>query len=192
MSEIAIFGYGSLVNPASAAETLARPVAFVTPARLEGLRRRWSTTRNNLRSEKTFARDDDGSLPPWTLGLNIEPAPGEPGPNGALIEVSEEELDRLDLREMRYDRVEVTSALEPACSFTHVFAWSAKPVHHSPTPRDGAVILRTYVEAVETAFAALGAGELETFRATTGPPPVEVIDATLVRDEIPAGNPRAW
>jgi hypothetical protein len=192
MSRIAIFGYGSLVNPASAAQTLARPVEIVTPARLEGWRRRWSTTRDNLRSEKAFARDDDGSLPPWTLGLNIERAPGEPGPNGGLIEVTEAELERLDLREMRYDRVEVTSGLEPACSFAHVFAWSAKPAHHSPTPRDGAVILRTYVEAVEAAFAALGPDELEAFRESTGRPPVELIEATLVRDEIPAGNPRAW
>ena len=35
-------------------------------------------------------------------------------------------------------------------------------------------------------------GQLELFRATTAPIPVEVIEATLVRDRIPAGNPRDW
>jgi hypothetical protein len=192
MSRVALFGYGSLANPASASQTLARPVEDMIPVRLEGWRRRWSTTRDNLRSEKTFARVGDGTIPPWTLGLNIEPAPGDGGPNGVLIEASAAELDRLDLREMRYDRIEVTAAIEPAGDFTAVFAWTAKPPHFSPTPRQGAVILRTYLEAVEGAFAALGPAALESFRATTGPPPVEVIDATLVRDEIPPGNPRLW
>jgi hypothetical protein len=192
VTRLAFFGYGSLASPASAALTLGRPVETLTPVRLPGWQRRWSTYRDNQRSEKTFARDDDGSIPPFTLGLNIEPAPGAPGPNGALIEATAAELDRLDLREMRYDRVDVTAAIGDSTGFDTVVAWTAKPAHHAPIPPDGAVIMRTYLAAVEAAFEALGDGELETFRATTGEPPVELIEGTLVRDEIPLGNPRVW
>ena len=53
-------------------------------------------------------------------------------------------------------------------------------------------MIGTYLRTVEAAFAALGPEQLDLFRATTVAPPVEVVDATLVRDEIPEGNPRAW
>jgi hypothetical protein len=191
MSRLAVFGYGSLVNEESAGLTLGRPVEAVIPARLPGWRRRWTTGRDNLRSEKTFAHADDGSVPPFTLGLNIEPDPESPGPNGALIEVSEAEADRLALREMRYDRIDVTETIE-AEGFDTVIAWTVKPAHHHDPPPSGAVILRPYVRAVEAAFDTLGPGELDLFRKTTEPPPVPIIPATLIRDEIPVGNPRAW
>ena len=51
------------------------------------------------------------------------------------------------------------------------------------------MILATYATAVERAFEELGPGELERYLATTGPYPVERVEATLVKDEIPAGNP---
>jgi hypothetical protein len=112
MPELAVFAYASLVSPESAAATLGRRVEASAPLRLHGWRRRWSTFRDNLASEKTFAHAGDGSLPRWCLGLNIEPASGEPGPNGVLLYVASDELERLDLREMRYGRVEVTEAFD--------------------------------------------------------------------------------
>jgi cation transport regulator ChaC len=192
MSGLAVFGYGSLVSPASAAETLGREVEASPPVRLRGWRRRWSTFRDNLAAEKTFGRADDGTLPPWCLGLNVEPARGEPGPNGVLLYVTAGELDRLDLREMRYDRVEVSDAFDALPDGMTVFAYTAKPRQHAPEPPDGAVVIATYVAAVERAFASLGEGELALYHETTEAPPVPVIDAVLVRDRIPAGNPRDW
>jgi hypothetical protein len=53
------------------------------------------------------------------------------------------------------------------------------------------VILATYAAAVEEGFDALGPDELERYLATT-PYPVERVEATLVIDKIPEGNPRAW
>ena len=53
-------------------------------------------------------------------------------------------------------------------------------------------MIRSYVVAVEAAFEELGTEQLELFRATTDAPPVELVDAVLVRDSIPAGNPRDW
>jgi hypothetical protein len=196
MTRIAVFAYASLVDPASASLTLGREVPQPRPARLAGWRRRWSQARDNLREEKTFAIEPGGRLPPWVLGLNIEPSTdGDPdgdGPNGALLEVSKAELERLDLREIRYDRVEVTSQIDGAEDFDLVVAYRAKADHFAPEPPDGAVILATYARAVERAFEALGDGQRETYLRTTGRPPVEPVEGRLVRDRIPPGNPRAW
>ena len=76
------------------------------PAELRGWRRRWSLLRDNHTAEKTFARSD-GSLPDYILGLNVEEGEDDAGPvNGGLIEIYDEERERLDQREMRYDAVE--------------------------------------------------------------------------------------
>jgi cation transport regulator ChaC len=192
MNEFAVFAYGSLVSPATAAATLGRAVEASAPLRLRGWRRRWSTFRDNLTSEKTFALADDGSLPAWCIGLNVERDDEELGPNGVLLYVTAEEVDRLDVREMRYDRVDVTHAFEDLPASMTAFAYTAKPRHHAPEPPDGAVVIASYAAAVEAAFADLGGRELELYRQTTEAPPVPVVDAVLVRDHIPAGNPRDW
>lgn len=195
----AVFGYGSLVDPGSAARTLGRPIGDVWPARLTGWRRRFSTARDNLRSEKTFARAADGWIPATVLALNLErDTDGRAeSPNGALIEVDTSELDRLDRRELRYDRIDVTDEVHGDVGLTmwhvgRVYIYVAMPEHLAVQPPGEAVILASYVAAVESAFESLGPGELATYRRTTGSPPVEVIEARLVRGEIPDGNPRAW
>jgi cation transport regulator ChaC len=192
---LAVFGYGSLVSPASAAQSLGRPVELAGLVRVEGWRRRWTTYRNNHAVEKTFARPD-GSIPPYVIGLNIEPDPACEGANGALIEITDDEVARLDLRELRYDRIDVTEAtrsLDGALiGFDQVIAYTAKPEHYAPAPPEGAVVMAPYIRTVEAAFAELGADHLDRYRQTTDPPPVEAIEPTLVRDEIPSGNPRAW
>ena len=71
-----------------------------------------------MRSEKTFARAD-GSLPRFCLGLNLEPAEASRAPNGALVELTEAEAERLDQREMRYRRIEVTDAVVGRSSVRH-------------------------------------------------------------------------
>jgi hypothetical protein len=161
-------------------------------ARLAGWRRSWSQARDNLRSEKTFAIAD-GTTPSYCLGLNVERRPG-PGPNGALIEIAEAELDRLAVREIRYDPVEVTDEIAAGDSpaFDRVVTFTAKAENYAETPPPGSVILASYARAVEAAFESLGPGQLELYRESTEPHPVEVVEGVLVRDRIPAGNPREW
>jgi hypothetical protein len=149
--------------------------------------------RDNHGAEKTFARRSDGSLPGHVLGLNLEPSddPGE-APNGVVLELSEDELARLDLRELRYDRFAVGEHLERP-DFDEVFAYCAKPEHHAPRPPGDAIVIASYARFVEAAFGALGPGERELYLDTTGAPPVEIVDADLVTDRaIPEGNPRDW
>jgi cation transport regulator ChaC len=191
---LAVFAYGSLVNPESFARTLGREPAEVVPVRLPGWRRRWSIHRDNLAHEKTFAREGGGEVPPWVVGLNLERDEIGEGaaPNGALIEISEGELERLDVRELRYDRVDVSGAVAGSAGFDRVVSYTAKREHFTAEPPQGAVAMAPYVRAIEAAFNALGDGEWELFLSTTGLPPVEMIEPVLVRDEIPPGNPREW
>ena len=129
------------------------------------------------------------------VGLNLErdeEAGEELAPNGALIEISEAELERLDVRELRYNRVDVTGLVREGEEFDRIVTYTARPKHFSAQPPDGAVAMAPYMRAIEAAFKALGDGQWELFLNTTGPPPVETIEPLLVRDEIPPGNPREW
>jgi hypothetical protein len=201
---LALFAYGSLASIPSVERTLGRAVRHAGIVRLAGWRRRWSQARDNLATEKTFADAVSGAVPTHCLGLNIERVPddgrGRPeseaaGPNGVLIGVSEEELGRLDAREIRYRRVDVTEVVRPepsAFGFDRVVSFTARPENFAPTPPPGAVIVAPYLRAVESAFGSIGAAQLQLFRGTTGPVPVEVIEVVLVRDQIPQGNPREW
>jgi Gamma-glutamyl cyclotransferase, AIG2-like len=188
---LGLFGYGSLVLVESASMTLGRPVGELTPAHLHDWRRRFSQRRDNLTCEKTF-ECDGGWRPEWILGLNVEEGEDEAGPvNGVVIELTEAELNRLDIREIRYDRIEVTGSVAGRELPDRIVTYKAKPFHFAPQPPEDAVILRRYAEAVETGFEALGPDEIEHYRATT-PYPVERVEAELVIDRIPDGNPRAW
>lgn len=193
---VAVFAYGSLVSRASCEQTLGSPVRGIWPAELRGWRRGFTLARANRTCEKTFARVDTGEVPEWVLALNLEVAGPTDRVNGALIELSQPNRDRLDLREHRYRRRDVAGAVHATGSsappIDQIYAYVARAEHHAPSAPAGAAILRAYVAAVEAAFSALGPGELERYRATTDVPAVELIDGVLVRDAIPPGNPRAW
>jgi cation transport regulator ChaC len=191
MSRVGLFGYGSLVLRESASMTLGRLIGELRPARLHDWRRRFSQRRDNLTCEKTF-ECEGGWRPEWILGLNVEEGEAEAGPvNGVVIELTEAELYRLDIREIRYDRVEVTGSVQGEDLPDRIVTYKAKAFHFAPEPPEDSVILATYAAAVEEGFEALGSGELEHYLATT-PYPVERVEATLVIDKIPDGNPREW
>jgi cation transport regulator ChaC len=188
---LGLFGYGSLVLRESASMTLGRPVDELRPAHLRDWRRRFSQRRDNLTCEKTF-ECDGGRRPEWILGLNVEEGEDEAGPvNGVVIELTEAELDRLDIREIRYDRVDVTGSVEGEELPERIVTYKAKEFHFAPEPPEDSIILATYAAAVEQGFENLGPGELDHYLATT-PYPVDRLEATLVIDRIPAGNPRDW
>lgn len=198
----AVFAYGSLVAAGSLAETLGRPPRRAwsaeerRPAILRGWRRRWSLLRDNRACEKTFALDADGSIPDHVLSLNIErSADPADAVSGLLIALSEPELARLDRRELRYDRFEATAEIESAeaaAAFSRIHSYTAKPANLAPRAPSGAVILRSYAAAVHAAFAGLGPEQLDLYLRTTEPFPLEPVEAHLVGDRIPPGNPRRW
>lgn len=192
MASVGVFAYGSLVLPESVAMTLGRPVPAVHRAELVGWRRRFSQVRDNHAVEKTFELAD-GTLPRWILGLNIERGEHDAGAvNGAVIELEEPEVQRLAARELRYEPVELTGAVAGERLPEQIVGFTARAEHRAPEPPAGAVIIAAYASAVEAAFEALGPGELARYMETTGPYPVEPVDAVLIRDAIPDGNPREW
>src|SRR4051794_33932391 len=109
---LGLFGYGSLVLHESASMTLGRPAGELRPVRLHDWRRRFSQRRDNLTCEKTF-ECGGGRRPEWILGLNVEGGEDPAGlVNGVVIELTEAELDRLDIREIRYHRGGGTRPIE--------------------------------------------------------------------------------
>lgn len=187
MGSIQLFGYGSLVNRASAVETLGREVGDLQPAVIGGWRRRWSLLRDNPYCEKTFALDD-GSVPDWLLTLNVEPT-GDPADrvNGVLIEISEDDIPTLDIREVRYRRVEVTTV-----TGLPVVTYTATHQHTAIVTPAKALILDSYLNAVEQGFRELGDDQLDEFRLTTGEPPAPVVSGHLIRHEAVGPSPRDW
>ena len=192
---LAVFGYGSLVSRASIAETLGHEAPTPIPARLAGWRRRWSIYRVNTAHEKVFERAD-GKPFEHVVGLNIERAADageDEWPNGALVRITDEELERLDLREVRYDPIEVTEGvIADGAGFDRVYAFTAKEGHFAEETPPGSIIIASYVQACEAAFNELGPKAWEEFLTTTGEFPAPVVDARLVEGSIPEGNPRAW
>ncbi len=77
-------------------------------------------------------------------------------------------------------------------AFDRVYTYSAKPENLAPRPPTDSIVLRSYYDAVQSAFAELGGAELANYVATTEPPGVEIAAGVLVADAITAGNPRDW
>ncbi len=73
-----------------------------------------------------------------------------------------------------------------------MYAFTAKEGHFAAETPPDAIIIASYVRACEAAFGELGPKAWEEFMATTGEFPAPVVDARLVVDEIPEGNPREW
>ena len=107
-----VFGYGSLVSPASLARTigrLAKPGKGFHPATLTGYGRRWNYGVGHVTG--SWTTDDgtdviDGTI--VALGL-IESADEQV--NGAIASLTADELADLDHRERSYDRVDVTTLI---------------------------------------------------------------------------------
>ena len=139
VSRLAVFGYASLVSPA---ERRRRRSAARSRSRrsrgCEGWTRGWTLGRDRRASEKTFARPDGSRARASASGSTSSPPPAPTAPNGVLIELTEAELERLDLREIRYDRVDVTDAIAGAdgarTASTRCYTYTARPEHHHPTP----------------------------------------------------------
>jgi hypothetical protein len=129
--------------------------------------------------------------------------------DGTLLAVDARTLAELDARERQYERIDVTEAITftnltphaPGSAPTPSLAPRAPGSAPKPSLAPGArvftyvgssagrarvrdgrevVIQRAYAEAVERAFAALGPGFLERYRATTEPPPFPLAELARV------------
>jgi hypothetical protein len=175
VSELYVFGYGSLVALPGAA-----------PARLRGFRRVWGVAMDNTVAVPGYKvyENPEGARPAVAvafLDLAEDPAAVVDG-----VLIAAPDLALLDARERQYERIDVTSAIEPppadgGKAYTYVGRAASRA-----RVRDGAlavVIPRAYRDQVERAYAVLGPDALERYRATTEPPPFPV--AELARVDLP-------
>ncbi|MEM1071197.1 MAG: gamma-glutamylcyclotransferase family protein [Planctomycetota bacterium] len=107
VTDTAVFGYGSLVHPDSAARTVRGPwspfhIARLWPAELAGMNRAWNYEQEIVSVQDAARRS--------VRFLGLEAASGARC-SGVLVPVRGDDLDRLDTRERFYDRVDVTEQI---------------------------------------------------------------------------------
>lgn len=135
---VAYFGYGSLVNRA----THRTEIVDAIPARLKGWRRCWRP------------RPDMPGFPAALLSIRPDP---DAVCDGLLVVDRVENLDAVDAREARYDRLpvrlsdlDVTRSLPDDCP---VYVYVAR--RDIPPRPEPPVILRSYLDAVMQGFLAV-------------------------------------
>lgn len=165
-----VFGYGSLINPASANRTLGRPhVPGPFPvAELRGYVRCWDAVIHTRRLEA----DDHDPARAVSLNITDQDAGPEPFCNGVLIAVTADELARFDEREVHYNRIEITGQVRATAGdidLTQARVWTyvAKPEYRILPP--GAFIAERYQQVVDEAVSAYGEAFSATFAKTTRP-----------------------
>lgn len=178
-----VFGYGSLVDPASLGTTLQRSVTVgvdFVEAELAGWGRRWNYGVGHVVGSwrtATGALVSDGVI--VALGLV---ASDTEHTNGIVARVTAEELAFLDVRERDYDRVDVTDAVTTDAHradgervVTYVPRRSAIERYENARDAGRAGVRGTYWGLVDAAFAVLGPDRLERYRSSTPAPDVPVV-----------------
>jgi hypothetical protein len=169
-----VFGYGSLVD-------LTEPLLVggrlfpALPGRLDGFRRGWGAAMNNweaTEAEKHFVDPSSDLKPRITVAyLDIEEWPGG-SVNGLAIPADARRLEELDVREVNYRRIDVSSRFQPPIPH-RVFAYRGTDAARKRCREAGSdaeiQVSRQYVARIRSAFTALGPGQLAEFDRTTEP-----------------------
>jgi gamma-glutamylcyclotransferase (GGCT)/AIG2-like uncharacterized protein YtfP len=136
-----LFAYGSLLSPESASRTLMRPITIsdLVMTRIRGYKRTWTAPTD------VIIADGDLESVRTALFLDLSAHSGSHC-NGALLRISDNEWERLDLREISYDRIEIEAELDHRSipAFTYV----------APLERKASegIVLSRYVELIEQAL----------------------------------------
>ncbi len=178
-----VFGYGSLVSPASMATTIGRTAAAsdVAIAHLDGYGRRWNYGSLHLRGD--WHHDGVDITQGLVVSLGLVESDTE-GCNGVIVRVTADELAMLDWRERDYERTDVSDLirLDDRSSIERVVTYvpRSSAIERYETARDEgrAGIRQSYWELVHAAFGDLGGDHLERYAATPAPD-VPVVDMTL-------------
>lgn len=178
-----VFGYGSLVSPASVATTIGRVVSAddAAVAHLDGYGRRWNYGSLQLRGD--WHLDGVSVTQGLVVSLGLVAADSETC-NGVVVRVSDDELAQLDWRERDYERTDVSDLirLEDDRAAGRVVTYVPRPsaIERYEAARDlrRAGIRQSYWELVSAAFSDLGGGHLTQYESTPTPD-VPVVDMTL-------------
>jgi cation transport regulator ChaC len=184
-----VFGYGSLVDPASFGATIGRvlrPGIDFFEAELSGFGRRWNY--GVMHTSASGPGPDGVAIEYTVVALGVVRASDE-SVNGVVGWVAGEELALLDRRERHYDRIDVTSdttvhgAGEMPRSIAVYFPRREAVAHYEQARDAGrAAIEQRYWDLVDNAFAKFGADALARYHSTTPPPDVPVLSLSRVID----------
>lgn len=176
-----VFGFGSLVDPASFSRTIGRDDWLIEDfplATLKGFKRVWGVAMDNrvsLPGYKRYARADTPAHAPevYVCFLDIAPDPSKQI-IGACVAVSPEEFARLEARERNYKAVDVTAAMAyPPLDgrvFTFIGLDEAKARARAGLETGALVINTTYRDMVESAYRARGRVAFDNYQASTEMP----------------------
>lgn len=154
-----LFGYGSLLSSESASKTLGRQLnaADIHLSHIVGYRRTWTAPANIQLVEKDVIESRIALF----LDLSISPATKC---NGVLLNVSDDELARLDIRERQYERITVMAQL--AASYVPAYTYVVSVPQKA---RDG-VVLESYFQLVNAALASFSQEFRDDFWESTDIP----------------------
>lgn len=179
-----VFGYGSLVSPASLHTTLGRdvPAAHRRVAHLRGFARRWNYGSQRLRGDWCH----DGRVVERGVVISLGLVEADEECNGVVFRVDADELARLDHRESDYQRTEVGARLRVEGDpiegpvVTYVPRPSAIARYEEARRAGLAAVRRDYWRLVHHAFADLGDRHLRAMHRTPRPD-VPIADVRLRR-----------
>lgn len=177
-----VFGYGSLVSPVSFARTIGRVIdddANRKRAELSGYGRRWNYGSPGPPAEWR----DQGRVvrAAVVIYLGLEKNTTD-SCNGVVVNLSEDEIEKVDKRERDYDRVDVTSLVSvkggPVADPIVTYVPRPAAIERYLVARtDGrAAVDRSYWDLVHDGFAQLGVRELDRFTTSTPAPDVSIVD----------------
>ncbi|MEZ5449573.1 MAG: gamma-glutamylcyclotransferase family protein [Thiolinea sp.] len=167
-----VFGYGSLLNPGSAAKTLGRTLAAgdLLCTTLPGYRRSWTAS--------SFIRSANHGVvrPCQALFLDLSSCQDpQCSCNGVALQVTEQELAALDIREMGYRRCTVELQLENG----HVQPGYAYVMPDCCKQKQGVIPAR-YKRLIEEALHNYSNDFVLRFWQTTLPSNAEVVEGEYV------------
>lgn len=183
-----VFAYGSLV---AMREPLQAPGGEIVPmsGRLRGYQRVWGVAMNNWEAapdEKHYV-DPETRVPPRirVAFLDVDERP-DGLVNGLAVPVDLARLAAMDVREVNYSRIEVSSLFEPILPspvFTYQGTMAARERSRVPPSEPEVCVSEDYLGGVRRAFGSLGADSLAEFDLTTGPCPFALRHLDLVRPD---------
>ena len=187
-----IFGYGSLVNVEHLQHYLGRklvPEQDFVFCQLNPYCRCWTAAMDNTINApgyKYYVEKHTGHRPEGVVTfLNIRPCKDQ-SITGIVFDVSDEELTRLDQRELNYRKVDVTAMVEGSFN-ENVYAYiglnESERRYHEGRKRQKAMISQDYWDLVYSAYKSLGNDALSRYVDSTEAPSIPIVH--LERRQIP-------
>jgi hypothetical protein len=165
-----IFGYGSLIIPESVTKSLGRHIdkEDISLVEVNDFTRLWRLV------VQVIVNYDGNERPVNAVFLDIQKLPGKII-NGSLIEVSEEDLNNLDIREKQYDRIDITESVTSRLQGQYrIFTYTGKPEFHVKH-YDNPMILKQYLNVLD-GIGEWGDNFYQRFTSTTEPNNYPIID----------------